>query len=95
MTVDERRKDEITHKIIMTNREKMTVSGVEDVDSFDDDSIILYTAEGIMTVKGANLRINRLNVEDGELEVEGEIDSITYSDDHRKEKTGLLSKIFK
>ena len=79
----------------MLRREKMTVTGVEDVDSFDDDSIILYTVEGVMTVRGADLRINKLSVEDGELEVEGEIDNISYSSDHRKEKTGLLSKIFK
>ena len=93
--MEDRRKDEVIHKMTLTNREKMTVTGVEDVDSFDDDRIVIYTVDGIMTVKGAEFRINRLNVEDGELEVEGEIDSIEYSDGHKSEKVGLFSKIFK
>jgi len=95
MNIDERKKDGMIHRLTMTGREKMTISGVEDVESFDDDNIILYTVDGTMTVKGAALRINRLDVEDGELEVEGEIDSIEYSDVHQKEKVGLLSRIFK
>jgi len=93
--MEERRKDELTHKLTVTNREKLTVTGVEDVESFDEDKIILYTVEGIMTVKGADFRINRLCVEDGELEAEGEIDSIEYSDGHKKEKVSLFGKIFK
>lgn len=93
--MEEYRKDEILHKITMIRREKMTVTGVEDVDSFDDDSVVIYTVEGVMTVKGSDFRINRLNVEDGELEIEGEINSIEYSDTHRKEKIGLLSRIFR
>ncbi len=88
-------KRNIEHKITMLGREKLTVSGVEDVDSFDDDKIVAYTVEGVMTVKGADFRINRLNVEDGELEVEGDIDSIEYADGHKADKGGFFSKIFK
>ncbi len=87
--------DEKKHRLEMTGREKLSVSGVEDVDSFDDDRVVAYTTEGVMTVKGAELRINRLNVEDGELEVEGIIDSITYEDGHKTSGGGLFSKIFK
>ncbi len=91
--MDERRNDE--HKLTMVGRKKMTVTGVEDVDSFDDDRIVAYTTEGIMTVKGADFRINRLNVEDGGLEIEGEIDSVEYADGHKSDKGGFLSKIFR
>ncbi len=93
--VEERRKDEQQHRIVMTGREKMTASGVEDVDSFDDDRVVAYTTEGVMTVKGAELRINSLSVETGELEIEGEIDSIEYADGHKSDKGGLFSKIFR
>ncbi len=93
--MDERRKEEICHRLTMTNREKIVLTGVEDVGSFDDDRIIIYTVEGILTVKGADFRINRLNVEDGELEIEGEVDSFEYSDGHKKEKSSIFGKIFK
>ena len=88
-------KRNIEHKITMLGREKLTVSGVKDVDSFDEDKIVAYTVEGIMTVKGADFRINRLNVDDGELEVEGDIDSIEYADGHKTDKGNFFSKIFK
>lgn len=88
-------KRNIEHKITMIGREKITVSGVEDVDSFDEDKIVAYTTEGVMTVKGAEFRINRLNVEDGELEIEGDVDSIEYADGHKSDKGGLFGKIFK
>ena len=93
--MEERRRDEAIHKLTMVNREKMTVTGVEDVESFDDDKVIAYTTDGIMTVKGADFRINRLNVEDGELEIEGQIDSVEYADGHKSDKGGFFSKIFR
>ena len=86
--------EEKKHGLQMQGRERLAVTGVEDVDSFDDDKVIAYTAEGIMTVRGAELRINRLNVENGELEIEGIIDAITYEDGH-KTNGGFFSKIFK
>ena len=93
--MEERRKEEMSHKLVMTGREKLVVSGVEDVDSFDDDKVIAYTTEGVMTAKGAEFRINRLNVENGELEIQGEIDSIEYADGHKSDKGGFLGKIFR
>lgn len=86
--------DEKKYKLEMQGREHLEVWGVEDVDSFDDDKIIAYTVEGIMTVRGAELKINRLNVEDGELEVEGIIDSVSY-EEGQKSSGGLFGKIFK
>ncbi len=91
--MDEKRNSD--HKLTMLGREKLTVTGVEDVDSFDDDKVVAYTCDGVMTVKGADFRINRLNVEDGELEVEGDIDSIEYADGHKSDKGSFFSKIFK
>ncbi|MBE7031970.1 MAG: sporulation protein YabP [Ruminococcaceae bacterium] len=86
--------EEKKHGLQMQGRERLMVSGVEDVDSFDDDKVMAYTVDGIMTVRGAELRINRLNVENGEMEVEGIIDGITYEDGH-KSGGGFFSKIFK
>ena len=86
-----------THNIIMENRRKLSVSGVEDVESFDEDSIILYTHAGLMTIKGCDLHINKLSVETGEVAIEGEISSVTYSDDEMSKGhgAGFLSKLFR
>lgn len=93
--MDEKRREEREHKICMTGRARLTASGVEDVDSFDDDKIVAFTSEGVMTVKGSELRINRLTVDDGELEIEGEICEILYEDGHKNDGGGLWSKIFR
>ena len=93
--MDEKRKEYIEHKIIMTARTSLLVSGVEDVESFDEDRIVAYTVDGTITVTGATFKINRFNVDNGELEIEGDIDSIAYSDSHRGDKGGFWGKIFK
>ena len=89
--------NEFSHNLIMENRKKLSISGVEDVDSFDEDTIILYTEIGMLTIKGAQLHINKLSVETGEVVVEGEIDSVTYSDaDSAKSRgIGFIGKLFR
>ena len=82
------------HNIILNDRKKLNVSGVKDVDSFDEETIIVYTELGEMTVRGNDLHINTLNVETGELSIEGSIYAIIYSDDTPK-KEGFFSKVFR
>ena len=91
----EEKRTESKHSVIMKGREVLSASGIEDVDSFDDDRIIAYPTEGQMTVKGAELKINRLSVEDGELEIQGIIDSIEYQDSHKSSGGSFFGKIFK
>mgnify|MGYP001410734350 CR=1 FL=1 len=83
------------HNIILENREKLSVSGVEDVESFDEESIVLYTQMGVLMVRGIHMRINKFNVDSGELVIEGDIDKIEYSDSGPKQKGGLFSRMFK
>ena len=85
-----------THNIIMENRSKASISGVEDVDSFDEQTITLYTSAGLLTVQGRDFHINKLNVESGEVVIEGDIESLTYSDAAgRQSGGGFFSKMFK
>ena len=77
-----------THGIILENREKLTISGVEDVDSFDEEKVVIITEMGTMTVSGAEFRISRLNVDNGELIIEGEVDEIAYSNTVRDDRSG-------
>ena len=82
--------------IIIENRNKISISGVEDVDCFDEDSIALITTGGTLIVKGNDFHINRLSVETGELIIEGNFDSCQFDDGYRgKSKGSLFAKMFK
>ena len=83
------------HNAILENRQKLMLSGITDVDSFNEKEIYLFTQLGEMLVKGENLHINEMSVENGELSVEGEISAIIYGDKERKKKLSPIGKIFK
>lgn len=68
------------HKVTMTNRRNCTVNGVNDVLSFDIHEILLETEQGMLMIKGDELHVNRLTLEKGEVDIDGRIDSFTYSD---------------
>ena len=82
------------HNVIMEDRRNLTVSGVKDVDSFDEQTMIIYTDMGELTVRGTELHISRLNTDAGELSVSGHIYGLAYTDD-RDKKTGLLGRLFR
>ena len=99
MTVDERKtlNTSVIQNLILENRQKLSVSGVADVLSFDDQVVIIETELGLLTVKGENLRIKKLSIDTSEVIVEGDISSMNYSDQKSSEKSkgSLISKIFK
>lgn len=82
------------HNLVLEDRRSLTVSGVTDVDSFDEQNIVAYTSLGELTVSGSNLHINRFSAEVGELAVEGEICAVSYSD-NRPTQGGFFSRIFR
>ncbi|MNI59151.1 Spore protein YabP [compost metagenome] len=81
--------------IIMENREKISVTGVIDIHSFDDELVLVQTDLGILTIKGDDLKMNKLNLDSNELIVEGQILAIAYSDTNQSKKSGLMNKLFK
>ena len=99
MTIDERKtiNTGVIQNLILENRGKLSISGVLDVLSFDDQVVIVETELGLLTVKGENLRINKLSIDTSEVVVEGEMSSFTYSDNKNIEKSkgSLIGKIFK
>lgn len=68
------------HHLELEGREKLTVSGVEDVERFDETGIVMTTSAGTLVITGEELHIGKLSLEGGELHVEGRIDSIAYED---------------
>ena len=98
MTIEERKSitTGVIQNLILENRGKLSISGVLDVLSFDDQVVIVETELGLLTVKGDNLRINKLSIDTSEVIVEGEIYNLAYSEnDLDKKSSGLLGKIFK
>ncbi|MBQ4248936.1 MAG: sporulation protein YabP [Clostridia bacterium] len=90
------KRTETAHNVIMENRTRLSVSGVEDVDNFDESTVTLITAMGALTVRGMGLRINKLSVDTGEVMIEGDIDSFEYSDvPAQREGGGFISRLFK
>ena len=97
MTYEERKNmtTNIIQNIILENREKLTISGVLDVLSFDDLVVIVETELGLLTIKGENLHINKLSIDTSEVIIEGDINSLFYSENQEKKSGNLLGKIFK
>ncbi len=86
----------VIQNLILENREKLNISGVLDVLSFDDRLILLETELGILTVKGEKLRVNKLNLDSEDVIVDGIVQSIAYSNNEfENKKTSFLGKIFK
>lgn len=91
-----KRNSNTIQNIILENRERLNVSGVVDVFSFDDQIIIVETDLGLLTIKGENLKINKLNIDTSDFMVDGYVSSLTYTNSEGGKKgQNLLSKIFK
>ena len=90
-----RRIDSKEHKVLTDGRQRITVSGVEDVDSFNENEVIFLT--GMITVLGEDLHIARLELDAGQLVIDGTIQAVDYSDhaELRAEKSGFLGKLFR
>ena len=98
MTMDERKtiNTGVIQNLILENREKLSISGVIDVLSFDDQVVMIETELGLLTVKGEELRINKLSIDTSEVIVEGNISHLSYSEKNQeKSKGSLIGKIFK
>lgn len=85
------------HKLVVNNRQTSLVTGVLDVLSFDLNEVLLETEQGMLMVKGTDLHVNRLNLEKGEVDLSGNIDSVAYSEAGNSGRSGesFLGKLFR
>ena len=81
------------HRLELVGREKLTVSGVEDVERFDENGIVMSTSAGVLVVTGEDLHIDKLSLDGGELHVDGRIDSVAYEEGGR-EQGGFFRRLF-
>ena len=84
---------EIPHRITLEGRSKLAVSGVKDVESFDESMIVLVTCRGVLLVRGENLHLQMLNLEGGQVAVDGIIDSMAYEEE--RQSGGFLSRLWR
>lgn len=83
------------HNLILENRKSLSISGITDVDSFDEKAICLYTQLGELTIQGKELHIDAISVETGDMTVTGDIWAIVYGDKDRRGPLSALGKLFR
>ena len=91
---EEKKTNSMPHNLVLEDRRLLTLSGVSDVDSFDEETVVVFTDYGELTIRGSDLHINRLSVEVGDLTVEGKISALVYSQE-ASPKGGFFSKVFR
>lgn len=86
-----------SHKLIVNNRKGAALTGVTDVIAFDMNEVLLETELGMLMIKGKDLHVNKLNLEKGEVDIEGAIDSLTYSEvsAYSKKSDSILGRLFR
>lgn len=84
------------HRFSMEQRRECKITGVIEIDSFDENTILMETVDGMLTIKGSSLHVSRLNLEKGEADVDGRVDSFSYADKNTfaKKGEGLLTRLF-
>ena len=95
--MEEQRQRVKPHKVMIDKRAHAMISGVHEVVSFDEKEVILETEQGTLTIKGEDLKVSRLTVEQGEVDIGGRMDSLVYSESRMKKNQGesFLSRLFK
>lgn len=93
----EERKSLKGHNLNIKERKNLFISGVDDVISFDSEEVLLETEEGALMIRGSELNITMLTLEKGEVNIDGKVNSLTYSDSESYVKNGqsLLNRLFK
>ena len=87
--------DKQVHAININMRKRMDISGVREVDSFDELGVILKTVCGELTVEGKDIKVSVLDTDRGVVSLEGKIDALFYSDNEDVKKRGFFGKLVK
>lgn len=85
----------LNHSLILQQRKTLSLTGVTDVDNFNDKVLLIYTSLGELTVRGRNLCVESFSTESGELTAHGDIKAMIYGDRNRQSKPNVLRKIFR
>lgn len=89
---EDRARPALGHRVLLEERGQLVISGVEEVESFDESTIFLTTAQGCLEIQGEELHIEKLSLDGGDLKVEGRVNALIYGEE-RRERGGLLSRL--
>ncbi len=91
--MEEIRKD---HQLILSSRSRGSITGVTDVLSFDENRVLLETTQGMLTIEGTGLHVSRLQLEEGEADLEGTVKSLVYTEGKagKRQKGSLMKRLF-
>lgn len=81
-----------SHEVYLKNRKSVRISGISDVESFDEFSVVMETPLGRMAVEGENLHVGALSIQSGDVEIEGDINGVFYLDEREGKKRGLFAR---
>lgn len=84
---------ELPHKLTLDGRSRLNLSGVTEVESFDEGMVVLHTTRGTLVVRGSGLHLQMLSLDGGQVHVDGTVDSLTYEDSAR-DAGGFFSRLF-
>ncbi len=95
--MEEKTRMKRSHSVRMEDRKKVEITGITEVISFDPDKVVLESDYGVITIKGTSLHVNKLSVEKGDLDVDGKVDSIVYTQSGSASKKGesLVGRLFR
>ena len=81
------------HRVVLDQRRRLTISGGEEVESFDESSVVMSTNQGALLIHGSSLHIEKLSLDGGEVLVQGEVDALTYEEE--LSQGGFFSRLFR
>ncbi len=95
--IDEKRRATASsqHRVIITERETITVDGVNNVESFDDQEVVLETTAGMLMLRGREFHIKQLNLDEGNLTIEGYLAGLEYAEEMGKKARSFLGRLLK
>lgn len=86
---------QVSHDIVMKNRKTLEITGVKEVESFDNEEFLLETTLGFLSVRGHHLHMKNLDLHEGVVSIEGKVDDLVYVDQTSNSSKGFLGKLFK
>ncbi len=90
---EDKQRPKIPHSVIIENRASISFTGIKDMGSFDEQTVVLYTDYGEINLRGSKLHINKLSLETNEVDIDGNIEAIIYT--QNKQNSGFFNKLFR
>lgn len=86
-------RSDMPHELRLENRARLNVTGVREVESFDENAVVLHTAKGVLVIRGQSLHLQTLSIDGGQVAVDGTVDALVYEETQKQ--GGFFSRLFR